>query len=290
MDSSSESGSWTATDSDEDDSTEEEVKRKTPDRSHVDSLLDISEASTANESRYEVYVKSAWEEAKPEDDHRADLESSAANYILAEDKTTPFPKMHLERSSRSPSTDPGSKTELHGSKDKEKAGVPTVSDNKETERAKQPVPREALSKLAYIKFAMQCPLEKEKGIMKRLGGIQTLGAGRVEGTEILPDADRATIVPQDSCLSLTIKSYRSPIRKKLLPEFTISMPKRCGSPVRSLHNSASQAAHHRRIKSDTPIKQALIINSQGDNWRRTQPRIPAILGTRLPLVTAPSRI
>ncbi|KAJ8340618.1 hypothetical protein SKAU_G00352510 [Synaphobranchus kaupii] len=267
---------------------------------------------------------------KPEEDHCANSESSETNCSLAEDhkvKNSLFPTIHLETPPISPSENSGSDTGWNSFKYETKATIQAESC-KVTERAKLHRLQDTLPTLVYIKLAMQCPMMKKKGIIKKFSvlppvkgsgyprgtrlrrvaastlclsdsltaetrscGLPLTGEGHVEGEDGSPGANSGTEIFEDSHRSLTAKCYQSPPSKQLLSTFSIRLPKRCGSSLKSFEDTLSRAADlvGRKIKNDSPIR-AAVNNNQGHNQKQTQNELPALLGTRVPMQAMSHRI
>ncbi|KAJ8272296.1 hypothetical protein COCON_G00111550 [Conger conger] len=335
----------------------EDTDCRTADRCHVDSLLNISEESFAKISQCGMPVQSAWEQVvkgwnecpplaclfqlqnkcrpdksgehefhcllcidanlvqKLEVDQCANSESSETKCSLAEDTE------HLEAPQISPSENFCPDAEQDSFKYEK---TTTIQDEscKVTGRAKLKRLPDTSTMLTYMKFAMQCPIIKEKGIINKFSILPPVkGSGYPRAARLrsaaacaLSSPDSLTAVGRSYSLSLTgeghverecvsagveileyshrsltAKCYQSPPSRRLMSAVSTSLPKRCSS-LNSFEGTLSRAADFvgRRIKNESPIRAA--VNNQGYNQRRTENELPILLGTRVPIQAMSHRI
>ncbi|KAJ8400011.1 hypothetical protein AAFF_G00400500 [Aldrovandia affinis] len=324
---------------------------KTPDRKHVNKLLDYSEDSFSKEFSNQLHVQPDWEEAvhgwsrcapmvclfqlqkkckkaktgdngyhcllcidvklsqNAEPDQTAGSESSEANGSSAEeheDKGFPFLTTYQRRPLSAISCASTGRDNL---KDKEK-----VAD----------AFQETSLSLAIINLVEQCPLDKGKEslenfiILPPVKGLRYPWSGLTRGSlascsfstadsltaengsygtpateEMCAEGEEATQhtpvvtkVSEDSFGNL-ISQYRPcQFSKKLLSAFSIGIPKRC---ITSCDESLPQCLVGGKVKSDGQLRLPTKINF-GHRTKGTEPSLPALLGTRVPILSASHRM
>ncbi|KAG5834325.1 hypothetical protein ANANG_G00260340 [Anguilla anguilla] len=256
-----------------------------------------------------------------EPDFAASSESSEANCCLAEareNKGIAVPTKYQRRPSTSPSAICCPNTELHGHKAREKATSQAEFGDKMTNAFE-----ETMSRLA-TNVPEQRPLDKGKEVMENLivfppahfpwrtVGLTVRSMGTCsltttdsltaengsygipatvemcdEGEEAIPASRMDMKISEDNYGRLTPKYRSCHSSKNLLSAFSIGIPRRYVTSSDALPHAASLLG--RKAKYDNqhriPTK-----SRQGHRTTQTEPCLPVLLGTRVPILSASHRI